>query len=106
MPSNWQHDRRTTTERGYGWEWQKLRARIMARDMHLCQTCLREGRTTPAQECDHIKPKAEGGTDDPGNLEAICTECHKVKTDAEAARAQGRSVRRNREIGLDGWPSG
>lgn len=77
----------------------------MTRDNWLCQPCLREGRTTPARECDHITPKAEGGTDAPENLQAICIPCHRAKTDAEAARAQGRTTKRKQQIGLDGWPA-
>ncbi|MCT7656154.1 HNH endonuclease [Oceanimonas sp. NS1] len=39
---------------------------------------------------DHILCKAEGGTDKAANLEAICSHCHKVKTQAEARRARER----------------
>lgn len=92
MPS-WQRDQRTTTERGYGWFWQKTRDRIARRDNYLCQPCLRRGRPTPFAEVDHIKPKAQGGTDDDDNLECTCIDCHKAKTTAEAAKAQGREVK-------------
>ncbi|WP_318591161.1 HNH endonuclease, partial [Enterobacter kobei] len=50
---------------------------------HLCQECLRNGRYTPAETVDHIKPKAHGGTDDLSNLESICRGCHKAKTARE-----------------------
>lgn len=33
-----------------------------------------------AREVDHIVPKAQGGTDDDGNLQAINVLCHKAKT--------------------------
>jgi 5-methylcytosine-specific restriction protein A len=69
----------------------------MRRDLALCQPCLKEGRTTAAHAVDHIKPKAKGGTDDLGNLQAICRSCHFDKT----LRDQGR--RRKRRIGIDGW---
>ena len=100
----WQHDQRSRHALGYGHRWVKLRERILARDCHLCQTCAKAGRVTPATAVDHIKPKAQGGTDDPANLAAICDPCHRDKTAAEAARAQGRKVRKRREIGLDGYP--
>ena len=90
--------------RGYGAAWVKTRIRILRRDLHLCQPCLSAGRPTPATEVDHIKPKAKGGCDDDANLQAICTDCHKAKTEREAAEAQGRTVRQT--IGLDGWPLG
>lgn len=87
-------------ERGYGTAWDKLRKRILSRDKYLCQTCARKGRLTPANEVDHKKPKAKGGTDSEDNLEAICSPCHKAKTSAE----NGRSTKMKIEIGTDGWP--
>ena len=78
---NWSHTK-TTTQRGYGYAWQKLRKVILARDYYLCQPCKRKGLLTEASEVDHIKEKANGGTDDPDNLQAICTPCHRAKTGA------------------------
>lgn len=75
-------------ERGYGSRWERIRKRILSRDKGLCQVCLSQGRYRPAKHVDHIKNKADGGTDDDENLQAICIECHKAKT-AEEAR-QGR----------------
>ncbi|MBC7238294.1 MAG: HNH endonuclease [Chloroflexi bacterium] len=74
----------------------------MDRDDWLCQQCQRKGCITPATEVDHITPKAKGGAEDSGNLEAICGPCHKAKTEAEAAEAQGRRVRPR--VADDGWP--
>ena len=37
-----------------------------------------------AYAVDHITPKAQGGTDDESNLEAICREHHTRKTGREA----------------------
>jgi 5-methylcytosine-specific restriction protein A len=79
--------------RGYGRSWDKLRLTILARDKHLCQVCLKAGRITVATEVDHIKPKAQGGTDDPENLQSIDKACHAAKTEDEAATAQGRRIR-------------
>jgi len=100
--TGWQHDRRSRHDRGYGRNWTKLREAAMTRDKWLCQPCARQGKTTPARECDHIIPKAEGGTDALSNLAAICVPCHRAKTEAEAARAQGRRIKPT--IGADGWP--
>lgn len=91
-------------ERGYGTQWDKTRAYILARDNHLCQPCLREGKVHTATEVDHKTPKAQGGTDDEDNLEAINTDCHKVKTARENAEAQGRTYRPKVTYGADGWP--
>lgn len=85
-------------ERGYGRDWTKLRLRILARDLHLCQPCKRKGRATPATQVDHIVPKAKGGTDDEGNLQAICGPCHVAKTLIESG---GKA---KQAIGADGWP--
>ncbi|MEP2103079.1 MAG: HNH endonuclease [Parasphingorhabdus sp.] len=75
--------RKSAHERGYGWAWRKLRAFILRRDKGLCQPCLRNGVTTLAREVDHIIPKEWGGSDDEGNLQSICIDCHKAKTAEE-----------------------
>jgi 5-methylcytosine-specific restriction protein A len=75
----------TTTQRGYGWSWQKLRIGVLKRDRELCQVCERQGIVALATEVDHIVPKELGGTDDPENLQAICEQCHREKTQIEAA---------------------
>ncbi len=86
-------------ERGYGSEWDKRRERILVRDKGLCQECLRQGIVTAVGHrpytayCDHIIPKAEGGTDDDDNLQTLCRTCHKAKTDDEKARGVARRHR-------------
>lgn len=87
--------------RGYGTSWDKLRLVILRRDNYLCQCpdCLGgEKRIRPATEVDHIKPKAEGGTDAESNLRAVNSECHKRLT----ALQNGYTPRP--QIGTDGWP--
>lgn len=76
----------------------------MARDMGLCQPCLRDGRPTPAVAVDHIKPKASGGTDETSNLECICGPCHDAKTAKESAIAQGRTPKQRISFTPDGLP--
>lgn len=93
----WQHSK-SRQERGYGAAWVRLRHRIMARDKHLCQSCLASSRYVPATQVDHITPKAKGGTDDLTNLQSLCDACHRRKT----AEDNGRSIRP--ETGIDGWP--
>lgn len=90
--------------RGYDHRWDKLRKTILQRDKHLCQPCLAKGRVTVATQVDHIRPKAKGGTDDEGNLQAICKPCHDEKTARESAEAQGRKPKRRLRFGPDGWP--
>lgn len=69
-------------ERGYGTEWDKLRATILKRDRYLCQCeeCREANRIRPANEVDHIVCKALGGDDNPSNLRAISHDCHVRKT--------------------------
>ena len=83
--------RGTRHERGYGSAWDRLRKIVMQRDAGLCQPCKEDGRITVATMVDHIKPKAEGGTDDLENLRAICKVCHAKKTDVEKNRYRGVS---------------
>lgn len=73
----------STTSRGYGSAWVKLRARVMKRDGYLCQACAKAGRVTEATEVDHIVPKSRGGTDAGTNLQALCVPCHATKTATE-----------------------
>ena len=82
--SNWKNDRRTRTERGYGWNWVKLRKFILERDAYLCQECYRRKKLTPATDVDHIVPKSAGGTDDESNLQSLCMACHKMKSMLES----------------------
>ena len=73
-----------------GWEWARVRKRILERDAWLCQPCTRAGRVVKATEVDHIKPKSQGGTDSPDNLEAICKTCHEEKSKQEAKQGDRR----------------
>ena len=74
-----------------GRPWRRKREAVMVRDKYRCQPCQLDGRVTLAVEVDHIVPQAEGGDDRESNLQAICGDCHEVKTRAEAARGVSRS---------------
>lgn len=99
----WQHGT-SRHERGYGARWVKLRDAALRRDHHLCHPCRLLGYITAAKAVDHILPKAEGGTDDLENLQAICDDCHREKTAEEAARAQGRAVKPRLQFDATGYP--
>jgi 5-methylcytosine-specific restriction protein A len=86
--------RGTAASRGYGYDWQKRRQRVMQRDSGLCQPCLKAGRVSVATDVDHIKPRSEQGTDDDDNLQAICRACHTAKTATESARSRASTARR------------
>lgn len=74
---------RTTTERGYGHNWRKIR-QMVASEEFACRLC---GSTSPMWVCDHIIPKAKGGTDDRSNLQRLCVACSSHKTSAVDAHA-------------------
>jgi len=81
--------------RGYGGKrWDHVRMAIFLRDNYTCQMCgqvcvrpgkggggVKDFKILPA--CDHIIPKAEGGTDEPDNLQTLCGSCHAIKTNRE-----------------------
>lgn len=93
-PRGWKPDsqRGSRHERGYDWEWEKRRKRILARDEGLCQPCLKQGRIHPGNEVDHKVSKAQaramGWTNEQieadSNLQTIARECHRLKTSSES----------------------
>ncbi|MBF7693458.1 HNH endonuclease [Acinetobacter pollinis] len=64
-----------------GRPWRRLKQSIHERDNWTCCEC---GRVTHKLECDHIINTAQGGTDDESNLQSLCTDCHKAKTNKES----------------------
>ena len=79
-------ERGTSSQRGYGAEWQRKRRFVLKRDGHQCRPCAAKGLVTYGNEVDHRIPKAEGGTDADENLQTICEDCHKEKTRRESSR--------------------
>ena len=73
----------STTSRGYGYAWQKLRKEVLHRDGYLCVSCSKSGRHVPATDVDHILNKASGGTDALINLQSLCRQHHRAKTATE-----------------------
>lgn len=98
----------SSSARGYGSRWQKLRLVILARDHHLCQCAECATLQVPklANEVNHKVSKADakrmGWTQDQidatSNLEAVNAECHERITQKQ------KGNRTRAEIGLDGWP--
>lgn len=94
----WKRKRISANERGYGWQWQKIRKQALERDSYLCQDCKAKDILTPAAQVDHIIPKAKGGSNDLDNLRSLCRPCH----DQKSARDLGHRVKPT--YGPDGWP--
>lgn len=83
-------------DRGLGADWQRAR-RYLAKTATRCAECdmrlpIRNGK--PVFDMDHIIARADwfkrygtyDGVNDPGNLQALCRECHAAKTAAENRR--------------------
>ncbi len=68
---------------------QQQRAELFRREP-LCRECSRAGRVELATIRDHIKPLAEGGSDDDSNVQPLCGPCSDAKTAAEAQRGRVR----------------
>jgi 5-methylcytosine-specific restriction protein A len=85
----------------------KIREQVLAEEP-ICRECIRTGRVnkdSTSVVVDHIRPLADGGTDERSNWAGMCKLHHDEKTAAESARAQGRTVPRvKRRIAADGWP--
>jgi 5-methylcytosine-specific restriction protein A len=88
ISSNWSK-RASRQERGYGRAHDLMRKRVLFEEP-LCRICQAADRVTRAMIADHRIPKAEGGTDDRTNYQALCRPCHIVKTAQESARAKAR----------------
>lgn len=66
----------------------------------LCVLCKAKGRTSAAEEIDHIIPLFKGGTDDRENLQPLCIPCHEEKTRADMG------YKPKPRVGADGVPEG
>ena len=81
----------SSTARGYGQDWRRVRERILAAEP-LCRVCFAVGRITAATDGDHIEPFT--GLHDPRrldvtNLRPLCRPCHMRRTAAQANRVEG-----------------
>jgi 5-methylcytosine-specific restriction protein A len=64
----------------------------------LCCHCEAKGRTAIAIIVDHVIPLSKGGPDDETNLQSLCGDCEKIKTNNDLGR------RARVKIGADGYP--
>lgn len=54
-PGSWRADKSSSTQRGYGYRWQRAREGYL-RQHPLCVMCESEGRVTAATVVDHVIP--------------------------------------------------
>lgn len=88
MPGHKPHTGRghANTEFYQSTAWRKLRVEKLRRQP-LCEECEQQGKTTPAQMVDHIRPINEGGAAlDLQNLQSLCHTCHNRKSGHERHR--------------------
>lgn len=87
VASNDDADRSSTAHmRLRGRALQRRNTRIASRDFYTCQICRRVTDRAGEGQVDHRIPLAAGGTDDASNLQWLCVECHRQKTEREKAR--------------------
>jgi len=87
----WANRAGTNVQRVRGRRLQALRAALFQREP-LCRVCRAEGRTTIATIRDHITPLAEGDEDIERNIQPLCADCSRGKTQRESARGVTRHV--------------
>lgn len=98
MPS-WRHDKRSSSERGYGSKWQKARLAFLASNP-LCIRCEAKGRAVPATVVNHRIPH-RGDLKlfwDRKNWEPVC----KLHHDGEIQREERSGIVHG--TGRDGRP--
>lgn len=89
-------ERPSSTKRGYGRNWQKLRRMVLAR-RPVCADPFgihkeQNSGGVLATDVDHIVPKAMGGSDAMDNLQPLCHSCHSRKTALESSGWGDRGV--------------
>lgn len=73
-----------------GWEEQRMHAAVLEEHDHICHICGKPG----ADVVDDVIPLSEGGAPTEANKRPAHQEpCHRVKTQAEAARAHKTAKR-------------
>ncbi len=66
--------------RGYGRPWRRIREQVLTEEP-FCRLC-----GAPSAEVDHLIPRAHGGSDERGNLRALCVACHASRTARQGRR--------------------
>lgn len=83
-------ERGSPSRRGYGRNWRRLRAIVLAEQPLCADPDGVHGDEPPlATEVDHIVPLRAGGTNARSNLQALCKSCHSRKTAREDQRWGG-----------------
>jgi 5-methylcytosine-specific restriction protein A len=82
--------RGTSTQRGYGPAWGRLRDQLVAEHVQVhgwnCPGLNRAPHPSTDLTVDHIVEKVHGGTDDRSNLRVVCTDSNTRRTRSTASR--------------------
>lgn len=89
--AQYDQQRGSARERGYTWQWEKVRA-MHLRNEPFCRRCNSTGGGDDGGLLvDHIVPIADGGAVlDDNNLQTLCVRCHAVKTQEDLARRENK----------------
>lgn len=79
--------RGTSAQRGYDAEWRKVRDKFLA-DHPWCMDC-----GAQSEVAHHEHRKRAGGSDNPGNLIALCRPCHSRRHAKTQESFRGRVIR-------------
>ena len=82
--------RPSAAQRGYGSDWRRISAEVIAHAV-ACHWCGGQFTKDNPATCDHIIPKARGGTNDRQNLVPACRRCNSRR---------GGEMRKQRRISL------
>ncbi|MDX2257246.1 MAG: HNH endonuclease [Pseudanabaenaceae cyanobacterium bins.39] len=66
----------------------EVRKYVFERNNYQCQSCHKIDPTAKKLQVDHIIPLAQGGTHDLSNLQTLCAECNRRKSDKLDPRFQ------------------
>lgn len=97
--STYERKRPNASQRGYGRDWRRVRAMVLA-DEPLCRLCNEHGRVTTATVVDHIirvkvRPDLRLVRE---NLQPLCKSCHDSAAQSRDRRGYLKGV------GVDGIP--
>ncbi len=81
---SWARPSKAAGRRLRGRKGQSLRRAVLDEEP-LCRVCRRLGLVSAATEVDHITPLSEGGSNERRNLQPLCGDHHREKTEAEAS---------------------
>lgn len=72
------YERDPNVKKMYGSRWRKVREMYIAAHP-LCEECLKQGKSTLAEEVHHIRTVKNGGDNSFDNLMSLCRSCHNKK---------------------------